>query len=170
VRNPPLVYVDTNVYIDLITRNEDLHPQTGDPRWAVAKKLFDAASDDKIRIATSSLTEAEVIVNGDTRQRATRSEKVRKLLGDWFKSPGTSWIDIDRFVVRIADQVVEECRSKKHSRDKPFPTADALHMAAAIRLRCDYLMTYDYGFPIGHKIQGVAVAFPQVIWQEELFD
>jgi hypothetical protein len=48
--------------------------------------------------------------------------------------------------------------------------ADALHLAAAVRLRCDYLLTQDAGFPIGDTVQKVKVRYPGVVWQESLDD
>lgn len=52
---------------------------------------------------------------------------------------------------------------------KKMGAADALHLAAAVRLGCDFLMTHDGGFPHGHAVHGVQVIRPQIVWQETLW-
>jgi hypothetical protein len=49
-------------------------------------------------------------------------------------------------------------------------TNGALHLAAAVRLGCDYFVAQDRGFPLGHEIEGMKLVRPQVIWQEDLFE
>jgi predicted nucleic acid-binding protein len=49
-------------------------------------------------------------------------------------------------------------------------SADAIHLASAIRMDCHYFMTHDQGFPIGHTTEGVQVVRPQPVWQESLFE
>ena len=51
-----------------------------------------------------------------------------------------------------------------------FAAADAMHLAAADRAKCDYLMTHDNGYPTKQVIEGITVRRPAVVWAETLFD
>lgn len=161
---PPVVYVDSCVYLDLITRNLDHHAETDEPRWRSAKLLFDAVNENDVRLASSPLVEAEVCCNGGTRRRG---DKIRDLLTGWFTARSTEWIEIDRYLAREAVRLVETWHGKGVS-GKRMGAADALHLAAAIRLGADYFMTHDGGFPIGYEVDGVRVIRPAVVWQESL--
>jgi hypothetical protein len=48
--------------------------------------------------------------------------------------------------------------------------ADAMHLAAAIRANCDYLLTHDKGYPAKQVIEGVHVQRPTVVWAQDLFE
>jgi predicted nucleic acid-binding protein len=164
-----LVYVDTCVYLDLITRNEDPHGDTGEPRWQSARSLFEAVDRGAIRLVASPLIEAEVLCNGRTQGRRERSERVAARLHTWFTSPETLWVDIDRFVAREAARISEQYGSL-HEGPRRFSAADALHLAAAVRANADYFMTHDRGYPVKQNIEGVRVQRPSVVWNETLFD
>ena len=161
----PLVYVDACVYLDLITRNSQADKETVNQRWHIAKKVFDAVDGDQVRLASSSLIEAEVCCNGSARGE---SERIRDLVRGWFTARSTVWTEVDRHLAREAVRIMNEHR-KKAAGEKKMSAADALHLAAAARLQCDYFMTQDEGFPIGHKIEGLQVIRPQVVWPEQLF-
>lgn len=160
----PLVYVDSDVYIDLLQRNEDTHADTGEPRWVAARAVFDAVKDGRVRLAASALTEAEVCCNGEARRD---SEKVRELVRGWFTAPSTAWIDVDRFLAREAAAIAARWHTAV---DGKFGSGDALHLAAAVRLGCDYLMSHDKGFPHGQTVDGVRILRPQQVWPESLLD
>jgi hypothetical protein len=51
-----------------------------------------------------------------------------------------------------------------------FAVADAMHLPAAVRAKCDYLMTHDNGYPTKQVIEGITVRRPAVVWAETLFD
>ncbi len=164
---PPKIYVDSNIYLDLITMNRTPQAATGRERWIVADSIFNAVNQDRVSLAASALIEAEVCCNGEAR---AGDERVRKLLNGWFTAPATAWTDVDRFLAREAARLSAEHSSKRADKNKSFSGADAIHMAAAIRLSCGYLMTNDGGFPIGHTIEGVVVMRPDQVWDPELFD
>jgi predicted nucleic acid-binding protein len=165
----PLVYVDTCVYVDLITRNEDPHHDTGRPRWEIARSLFQAVDSGAVRLAASALVEAEVLCNGTTQTRRKSSDLVAERLRTWFTSPDTLWVDLDRFIAREAARLSEEYGHLRVGK-KRFSSADAMHLAAAVRSGCGYLMTHDNGYPAKQVIEGVTVQRPAVVWQETLFD
>ena len=164
---PPLVYADANVYVDLITEEKTPHAVTGEERWKSAKELFDAVNQDRVRLAASALIEAEVCCNGSAR---ANDQRVRDLLKGWFTASATVWTDVDRFLAREAAELSRNHASKREDKGRSFGGADATHMAAAIRLGCNYLVTHDGGFPIGHTIEGVEVIRPHQVWEPDLFD
>ena len=164
---PPLIYIDSCVYIDLVVKNTNVHKKTGKPRWHSAREVFDAVNHDRARLAASALIEAEVCCNGQARKDSAR---VRDLLTGWFTAASTSWTDVDRFLARDAARLAREHAHKRENQQRSFGGADATHMAAAIRLGCDYLMTHDEGFPLGCTIEGVQVIRPEAVWPATLMD
>jgi predicted nucleic acid-binding protein len=163
----PLIYVDSCVYLDLITRNNDPDPLNNEPRWAGALSVFNAVTSGQVRLAASPLLEAEVLCNGEARKG---TERIRSLLHGWFRADSTAWTDVDRFLAREALRLVKDFGHLRFNRAKKLQSADALHLAAAVRLQCDYFFSQDGGFPLDHQVGVVKVQTPQVVWQESLFD
>lgn len=161
------VYIDTCVYLDLLTLNSAAHKETDEPRWKVAKALFDAVNDDRVRLAASALVEAEVGCAGAVRDG---SQPIIDQVRGWFTAESTDWTDIDRFLARDAIRLARVWHPHRAAKDKRLGGADATHLAAAVRLRCDYLMTHDEGFPLGKKVEGVAVVRPAEVWPLQLLD
>lgn len=167
VSSQVVIYVDTSVYLDLLTKNTEPHKETGEPRWVIAKALFDAVNDDRVTLAASSLIDAEVSCAGAVRDGG---ETVVRQVRGWFTSVSTQWADIDRFLARDAGELAREWHARRANSRKRLGGADALHLAAAVRLDCDYLMTHDEGFPLGHTVEGVHVIRPVVVWPQHLLD
>jgi predicted nucleic acid-binding protein len=161
------VYVDTCVYIDLLTKNGDVHPDSQEPRWRVAKALFDAVNDDRVTLASSALIEAELRCFGAVRDG---SQEVHDQVAGWFRAESTLWTDVDSFLARDAARLAREWYPRRADKTKKMGGPDAVHLAGAVRLRCDYLMTHDGGFPIGHEVEGVKVIRPAIVWPTHLFD
>lgn len=165
--SPPLVYVDTSVYLDLLTEEQTPHPDQDDlrPRYKVALDVFRAAERGDIVLAASSLIEAEIGCNFAT---PAENERVQGLLTGWFTAKSTVWTELDRHLAREAVRLNREWKPKNAIAKKKIKTADSLHLAAAVTLGCDYLMTQDGGYPIGEHVEGVRVIWPTVIWQQSL--
>ncbi|WP_396136673.1 type II toxin-antitoxin system VapC family toxin [Arthrobacter sp. WCS2018Hpa-5b] len=159
--------MDACVYLDLITRNESPDPATGEPRWRAAVSVFEAAKNGQVRLAASPLLEAEVLCNGVARGD---TDRVRNLLRGWFQAESTAWTEIDRFLAREAVRMVKEFGHLRFNSSKQLRSADALHLAAAVRLGCDYFFSHDGGFPLNQTVEDVQVRTPRVVWQESLFD
>ncbi len=160
----PLVYVDSCVYLDLVTKNSDEHADTGEERWRSAKAVFDAVNENDLRLASSSLVEAEVCCNGEARRD---KERIRILLSGWFTARSTEWVEIDRYLAREAVRLTNVWQGQGEN-GKRMSAADALHLAAALRLGADFFMTHDGGFPNGQRLDGMLVTRPDVVWQESL--
>ena len=163
----PSIYVDSCIYFDLLVANKDLDPDTGEPRWKLARALFDAVNDDRVVLAASALIEAEVACLGPYRDGSTEAQSQVR---GWFNAPSTKWTDVDRFLERDAAQLSRTWTPHRASKKCKLGGADATHLAAAVRLRCDYLMTHDGGFPLGHTVNGVQVQRPEAVWVRTLDD
>lgn len=163
----PRIYVDTSVYLDLITRESKPHPETREPRWKSAKALFDAVNDGRVILCASALIEAEVKCLWAVRDG---SEKILQLVDGWFTAKSTQWTDVDRFLAREAFGLARKWHPFRANRGTHIGGADATHLAAAVRLHCDYLMTQDGGFPIGQTVEGVEVGWPTEVWPRHLLD
>lgn len=163
----PCIYVDTCVYLDLLAGNTTSHKDTGEQRWQIAKLLFDAVNDDRVVLGASSLIDAEVGCLAAIRDGGqTVVEQVR----GWFNAPATRWSDVDRVLARDAGRLARDWHAKRANPARKLGGADATHLAAAVRLRCDYLMTHDEGYPLGHTVDGVQVVRPTVVWPLTLLD
>lgn len=139
----PPIYVDTCVYLDLLTANPTAHADTGEPRWKSAKALFDAVNDDRVTLAASALIEAEVQCVGAVRDG---TQPVLEHVRGWFTAEATQWTDVDRFLAREAVRLARGWHPHRSNQSKKLGgAADATHLAAAVRLECDYLMTNDGG-------------------------
>jgi len=154
------VYADSCMYLSVIKRDADL---IGDrPRWQISRSLFRAAERGDVMVLASNLVQVEVMGHGDVRN-ATPESTSAELVRNWFLAEWMEWCDLDRVITRkVADL----------SRDFHLRGADAVHLASAIRLHADYLMSNDKGFrdALGKTIEGVQVVTPQILWQETLDD
>lgn len=161
------IYADTCVYLDLIVKNLVPHPDTQEPRWVAAKALFDAVNDNRVVLAASALTDAELRCVAAIKDHSGR---VMAQVQGWLAAEDTQWVDLDRTLAREAERLTKEWHVRRADPAKRLRTADAIHLAAAARLKCDYLMTHDDGFPIGHEVEGVRVVRPMRLWEKTLFD
>lgn len=161
------MYVDANVYGDLLAKNGEKHKETGEKRWKIAKAVFDAVNSDRVVLAASALIEAEVMCLGDYR---SGSQSVHDMVRGWFTARSTLWTDVDRFLAADAAKLARRWHSYRANDERKLGGADATHLAAAIRLGCNFLLTHDEGFPLGMEVDGVRVMRPDIVWQTNLDD
>jgi predicted nucleic acid-binding protein len=162
----PVIYVDTCVWVDLLTERDTPHPDTQEPRWKSAKALFSAVDDGRVILAASSLLDAEVSCFSRIRDG---SQDVQARVRGLLDSLSTRYAEVDRLLAQDAVQISRTCAQQWPQAKQPNP-ADAVHMAAAARLGCDYLITQDGEFPIGQKIQGVEIRRTEILWTPTLED
>jgi predicted nucleic acid-binding protein len=151
------VYADSCIWLSLITYDGEI--LDGRPRWQIGRSLLRAANRGDAVVLASALIEIEVL-----RHRAGKKHNREhvKLVRALFASDLVEWTDVDRLVVRKAADLSDRYPSMSSS--------DLVHLATAIRQRANYLITNDRGFPHGDTVDGVRVALPSVVWQEELQD
>ncbi len=149
------------MYLSVIKRDGD-PVADGTPRWQVSRSLFAAAERGDVLILASTLVQAEVLGNGEVRSKPPESH-VRARVTEWFLADYIEWCDVDRLISRRVGEL---------SSDYGLRGADAIHLASAVRLRADVLMSNDNGFAAchGRVIDGVKVLKPEVVWQETLDD
>jgi predicted nucleic acid-binding protein len=160
------VYLDSDVYVDLLEQNVTPHPDDQRPRHEVALDVFQAIERGEIILCASAITQSELGCNHAAKKD---NDRVQTLLDGWFTARSTEWIEVDRHLAREAASLHGEWRGQNVTPGKKMSAADAVHLAAAIALECDYLMTYDGGFPIGSTVNGVRLVRPTVVWQEGLW-
>ena len=155
------VYADSCIYLSLIKRDKD-PVADGTPRWRVAKSLFSAAERGDVVILASSLVQAEVLGNGEVRTKPVDSS-AQTVVAGWFLADYIEWCDLDRVISRRVGEL---------SSTYGLRGADAVHLATAIRLRANVLLSNDNGYSgcHGQTIEGVQVMKPAVVWQETLED
>lgn len=98
----------------------------------------------------SPLVLAELCGHGEVRA-AHDVTQVDKIVNDFFRHPFVHWVELD---VPLAYE------ARVLSRRYRLRGSDAVHLASAIRTKCDALMTWDRGFPIGETVEGVRVMEP----------
>lgn len=149
------------MYLSVIKRDAD-PVADGTPRWQVARSLFAAAERGDLLILASTLVQAEVVGNGEVRAKPPDS-RAQRLVSDWFLADYIEWCDVDLLITRRVSDLSDQYGLRG---------ADAVHLATAIRLRADYLISNDNGFSAchGQPIDGVQVIKPEVVWQETLGD
>lgn len=163
----PVVYLDACVYFDLLAKNPDPHADTGRPRWESAKAVLDAVNSDRVVLAASSLLQAEVMCLAVVRDGERKNfDRVQ----GWFTAKSTRWTEVDRRLADDAASLASKWHASRENKKGKFGGADALHLAAAVRLGCDYFLTQDGGFPLGHTVEGVEVLRPTTVWQRDLLD
>ena len=142
------------MYLSVIKGDSDL--MDGQPRWQIARNLFRAAERGDVMILASNLVQVEVMGNGEVRDAKPESESAERVR-NWFLAEWIEWCDVDRVITR---------RVAALSRDFHLRGADAVHLASAIRLKADYLMSNDQDFKHlhGRTIEGIQVVTPQIVW------
>lgn len=63
-------------------------------------------------------------------------------------------------LARDAARLARRWYPSRVDKSKKLGGPDALHLAVVVGLGCNYLMTYDGGFPIGQEVEGVTVLRP----------
>ena len=129
-------------------------PNRGRGRALPASSMFSATAETAIGAVASP--DRVICCNGEARTGAAR---IQKLLDGWFTASSTVWVEIDRDLAREAVRLIELWQGQGMP-GKKMSAADALHLAAAVRLEADCLTTHDAGSPHGHVVERVRVMRP----------
>ncbi|HET6909109.1 MAG TPA: type II toxin-antitoxin system VapC family toxin [Mycobacteriales bacterium] len=147
------LYLDADVYLGLIKGEAD--------RVDIARSLLRDGQDRRFRVVASTLLYAEVCGHGDVRA-ASDQAAVDQKVSAFFEYGFIEWVEVDLVVAREA---------RRLSRVHRLRGADAIHLASAIRARCDVLMTWNKNdFPIGQTVEGVEVREPFLFGQSTIDD
>jgi predicted nucleic acid-binding protein len=150
-------YIDTCVYVVVFKGGDQDHPERLEP----ALHVLESAQRSEIEAVTSVLTIAEVfgtplvgghVPPGERSKRATKA-------GDYFRSSPETLVELDERLAHKAAALASEHQLKG---------GDAVHVASAIRARCQRLYTWDRSIlAIGH-IDGVDITTPAAGQQTSL--
>jgi predicted nucleic acid-binding protein len=146
----PLIYADACIFLEVLQQTHG--------RWRDSLKVLLAAERGDVQLLASRLLAVEV---GRFRGDASRS-RVDELVLKYLESVNTQWAEVDLLISRQARELSWQFGIKSG--------ADAIHLATAVRLRADYFMSRDGGFPYGQTIESTFVTNPQVVWTPSLFD
>jgi len=147
-------YLDSSVFIAWI--NKEVVDQVD--RFAIADHIIRNAERGKYLIYISALTISEVhkLPRGTTPPLTKEQDEmiIRFFLNDWFKV-----LPVDRDIGAAAN---------KFSRDYGIHGNDAIHLACALRAKCDVLLVWDR--PLATKVQrpDIRIESPQILGQSFL--
>jgi len=146
----PRIYVDSSVFVSVL-KNETATS-------AMCVSLLEAAERKDVQLVASRLVSVEVgAYRGDRPGEVAAGELIERYLD----GVDTEWSELDIIVAREARRL-----SWAHN----LRSADAIHLATAIRRRATHLMTLDEGFPLDQVVGGVRVSLPEVVWHPTLLD
>jgi predicted nucleic acid-binding protein len=138
-------YLESSVFIALIKGEVE----GGVDRAEIAQNILDDAAAGRWPIFTSTFTLTEVIKD---RRRPLLSVLEEQKIDAFFQHEYIKLVTLDREVAELA---------RKLARAHQFRPADAVHLASAIKVAADELLTWDAdNFPINHTIEGVAIRLP----------
>lgn len=147
------LYLDADVYLGLIKGEGG--------RVDIARTLLRGGQDGRFKVVASTLLYAEVCGHGDVRAAADQATVDQKVSA-FFEHGFIEWVEVDLVVAREA---------RRLSRTQRLRGADAIHLASAIRARCDVLMSWNKkDFPIGQTVEGVEVREPFLFGQSTIED
>ena len=146
----PLVYADACIFLEVLQKTHE--------KWRDSLKVLEAAQRRDIRLVASRLLAVEVgRFRGDASQ-----VRVDDLVADYLESVQVQWAEVDLLIAKQAHDLSWRYGIKSG--------ADAVHLATAVRLRADYFMSRDGGFPYGERIDSTSVLNPQIVWTASLMD
>lgn len=148
--NGPLIYPDACVFLEVLQQTHG--------RWRDSLKVLLAAERGDIEFLASRLLAVEV---GRFRGDASKP-KVDELVLKYLENVSARWAEVDLLISRQARELSWQYEIKSG--------ADAIHLATAVRLRADYFISRDGGFPYGETIESTFVTNPSVVWTPSLFD
>ncbi len=139
----PRLYADACIFLNVLLQ------ETG--RWRPSLKILRAAQRGDVRLVASRLLAVEV---GRWRAGQERLDVDGFVLG-YLEQVAVEWAEVDLLVAREA---------RRLSWDHKLRTADATHLATAVRLDCDYFMSNDGDFPHGSTLGRTQVTEPTTVW------
>ena len=148
--NIPIVYADTCLFLEVLQRTHG--------KWRDSLRVLEAAERRDVRLVASRLLAAEI---GRFRGDAIKYQ-VDELVLRYLGGVETMWAEVDLLITEQARRLSWQFKIKSG--------ADAVHLATAVRLKADYFMSRDGGFPYGQKIESTMVVNPSVVWTPTFMD
>lgn len=121
-----LVYVDTQIFIYSV----EMH----DKYWSLLEDFWRKANSEEIKLVTSELTLAEVLV-------APLRQKDTQLINAYNELLKSSQVDL----VPVSEAILREAAALRASIPR-LRMPDAIHASTANSYKCDMFLTNDMGF------------------------
>jgi predicted nucleic acid-binding protein len=157
-----LPYVESSVFIawikgERVTLNRNGVLETVD-RGRISEHVLQAAEDGEYSVVSSFLTLAEVHkTKGHTKLEDDQNSRILK----YFEHSFIRFVDLDRDVGEQANRL---CRM--YQKEKLSPN-DAVHLASALRAKCEVLLTWDDGL-IEVRHPDIRIERPRILGQGRL--
>jgi len=155
----PKVYIDACCFIEMACHKVGTHKKVREDDIAFLHQIVQAAYAGEIEVYTSILSVAECQCAYDDAQKARiMTDEVKKLFKDLLTS--------GQFVILVQDSVLvaERARNLSWVHQLTFSGADAVHVASALEMSCDELLTFDDKMHSKSKELeelGITVRFPK---------
>ena len=151
-----LPYVDSSVFIAFL-KGKEIDLKTNIDRAPIAKHVLKDAEDGKYSVITSTLTIAEVHKRRGW-EKLTEDQSVDIL--DYLESDFIIYVEVDRAIAEAAHHICQDYGSRPN---------DGIHIASAIRAKCDVLLVWDDKFE-AIKHPQITIEQPRILGQTKLFD
>ena len=148
-------YFDSGVFISWLRPLDEgpLADGTIGDRHPVSEHVLTQAERGEYRTVTSYFTMAVYKKKGHGATALTDAENGAIL--KYFESEWIDWVFVDRLIGEDANRLLVQ-----HRADKLRPV-DAIHLASAIRAKCDVLLTWDGPLAQIHR-HDIRIEFPRV--------
>lgn len=150
-------YFDSAIFISWLKGDDDgpLADGTRGDRFPISRQVMLQAEQGVFPIVTSYFTMAEVFKKKGDGNQALTDEQNGKIV-KYFESEWIEWVPVERLIGEESNALLVKYRKER------LRPCDAIHLASAIRAKCDVLLTWD-GPLLSIKDAGIRIEFPEVI-------
>jgi predicted nucleic acid-binding protein len=156
-------YLDSSVFIGWLNR-EFIN---GKDRREIARSILDRARAGEFQITISAITVAEVVKIPDPSISPLTPEGGEELIR-YFELDYFDFVPVDRLIAEEAQRLQRQYQVLK------LKPADAMHLACAVRNKCDFLLAWDEPFNKIGTHDGVQIEepiqLPDIPKQSSIFD
>lgn len=139
-------YLDSSVYISAIV-GEEAEPGKSD----LSGQILELGRTGRFQVIASTFVYAEVIKD---RMRDPLDPDQEALIDQYLSQDFITWVEVDLPIAKKARSI---------SRFQGLKPVDAIHVASALRAKCDQFLTWDESdFTEGTEIEGIAVHRPHL--------
>lgn len=150
-------YFDSSVFISWLKDTDEgpLTDGTRGDRHPISAHVLAQGERKVFPIVTSYLTMAEVFKKkGDGNQALTDQQNGRIL--KYFENDWVEWVPVERLIGEDANALLVRYRKQK------LMPCDAIHLASALRAKCDVLLAWD-GPLQNIKDAGIRIEYPEIV-------
>ncbi|MET8976228.1 type II toxin-antitoxin system VapC family toxin [Streptomyces sp. NPDC004539] len=139
----PLVYVDADIFFNVIKKENGL--------WPNSYKILRAAHRGDIQLVASTLLLVEL--NG--RKGDVDADERDRIVDEYLERLEIQWVEVDLLIAREVRQLADQYGLRG---------PDATHLATAVRMKADYFVSRDRAFPYGETVGITHVTAPRELW------